>query len=240
MQVSQFQKLKALSQENLYDKEKHRNLYHDGLDQFKCELTEIVIKAFDQLKKINSVKIELPLESKEFTYIYGGDKHFCKIQPKIELNRQDQFLRFKVGIATVIQILFEIGYILKKAIKGTFNAKERNDMNILLWDEPFKKSNFQLGLGNVTFNYTPKVLNFNVNPEHLSKNPFGIRYKPLECSICLQTTHTNTKTLCCHEFCVNCLYEHSKLHDTCPLCREQMKQVSFVIKKLNKDELEHL
>lgn len=112
-------------------------------------------------------------------------------------------------------------------------------MNILLWDEPFKKSNFQLILGNVIFNYTPSILDFNADPDHLSKTPFGIRNKPIECSICLQTTYKNTKTLCCHDFCVNCLYEHSKLHDTCPLCREQMKQVTFVIKKLNKDGQEH-
>jgi hypothetical protein len=45
-----------------------------------------------------------------------------------------------------------------------------------------------------------------------------------ECPICYEkmTKNNHAKTICGHEFCLSCLIQHSKNHENCPLCRNDL------------------
>ena len=68
-----------------------------------------------------------------------------------------------------------------------------------------------------------------------------------ECPICYEKMKKNNraKTICGHEFCLSCLIQHSKNHENCPLCRndlvEKKNQINTTVSdavQIIEDEIE--
>jgi len=70
-----------------------------------------------------------------------------------------------------------------------------------------------------------------------------IKYKKLECPICLQKIKHKIETNCMHSFCDICIMKHLIMNNTCPMCRTEcdyeyvinqikVKRQTFLMKKL--------
>jgi hypothetical protein len=70
-----------------------------------------------------------------------------------------------------------------------------------------------------------------------------IKYKHLECPICLQKIRHKIETNCMHIFCDICILKHVVMKNTCPICRTEcdyeyvtnqikVKRQKFLMKKL--------
>ena len=58
----------------------------------------------------------------------------------------------------------------------------------------------------------------------------------IDCSICLNETNNNLKTKCGHVFCKPCIFEWSKMQNTCPHCRKSDICKSYIYKSNGNDE----
>jgi len=76
------------------------------------------------------------------------------------------------------------------------------------------------------------------------KKSKNIKYKKLECPICLQIIKYKIETNCNHHFCDICIMKHLVMKNTCPMCRTEcdyeyvtnqikVKRQKHIMKKLS-------